>query len=58
MWTWQTRDRMARTERKTKRYPTDLTDEDWEQIELLLTKPVERGRKPRVDLRDVLNVIR
>jgi hypothetical protein len=29
MWTRQTRGRMAAIERKTKRYPTDLTDEDY-----------------------------
>lgn len=58
MWTRETRGRMARIERKTKRYPTDLTDEEWEQIEPLLPKPAERGRKPRVDLREVLNAIR
>ncbi len=46
---------MARIERKTKRYPTDLTDEEWEQIEPLLPKPAERGRKPSVDLREVLS---
>ena len=49
---------MARIERKTKRYPTDLTDEEWEQIEPLLPKPAERGRKPSVDLCEVLNAIR
>lgn len=46
---------MARTELKTKRYPTDLTDEEWKP---LLPKPDERGRKPSVDLREVLNAIR
>lgn len=49
---------MARIERKTKRYPTDLTDEEWEQIEPLLPKPAERGRRASVDLREVLNEIR
>ncbi|MEO9789315.1 MAG: IS5/IS1182 family transposase, partial [Aurantimonas coralicida] len=29
MWTRQTRARMASIERKTKRYPTDLTDAEW-----------------------------
>jgi len=37
---------MARIEQKKKRYPTDLTDEEREQIEPLLPKPTERGRKP------------
>ncbi len=54
----KTRGRMAMIERKTKRYPTDLTDEEWERIESLLPAPSRRGRKPGVDLREVLNAIR
>ena len=42
----------AAIERKTKRYPTDLSDEEWEHIEPLL--PATRRRKPAVDLRDPL----
>ena len=38
---------MAEIEKKTKRYPTDLTDEEWERIEPLLPSPREAGRKPR-----------
>lgn len=49
---------MAAIERKTKRYPTDLTDEEWTRIAPLLPKPARRGRKPGVDLREVLNAIR
>jgi transposase len=41
--------------RKTKRYPSDLTDEEWARIELLLPRPARRGRKLSVDLREVLN---
>jgi putative transposase len=33
MWTPATRGRMAEIEKKTKRYPTDLTDEEWARIE-------------------------
>src|SRR5690606_27770774 len=58
MWTRATRGRLAAIERKTKRYPTDLTDEEWGQIAPLLPAPPKRGRKPRVDLREVLNAIR
>jgi hypothetical protein len=29
MWTDESRVRMARIEKKTKRYPSDLTDEEW-----------------------------
>ena len=49
---------MAAIERKTKRYPSDLTDEEWARIAPLLPKPARRGRKPEVDLREVLNAIR
>lgn len=49
---------MAGLGRKTKRYPSDLTDEEWEWIEPLLSKPSTRGRKPTVDPHEVLNAIR
>nr|WP_256444017.1 transposase [Roseomonas sp. CECT 9278] len=58
MWTRETRGRMAELGRKTKRYPPDLTDEEWARIEPLLPKQSRRGRKPLVDLREVLNAIR
>ena len=48
----------GRIEKKTKRYPSDLTDEEWERIAPLLPKPAKKGRKPEVDLREVLNAIR
>ena len=31
MWTQANRGRMANIEKKTKRYPSDLTDEEWER---------------------------
>jgi transposase len=49
---------MAELGRKTKRYPSDLTDEEWARIEPMLPKPSWRGRKPEVDPREVLNAIR
>jgi putative transposase len=49
---------MAEIARKTKRYPTDLTDDEWERIQPLLPQPPRRGRKPTVDLREILNAIR
>lgn len=49
---------MAAIERKTKRDPTDLTDEEWARIALPLPGPARRGRKPGVDLREVLNATR
>jgi len=48
---------MAAIERQTKRYPTDLTDAEWAGVAPLLPKPAKRGRKPDVDLREVLNAI-
>ena len=50
--------RMAAIERKTKRYPTDLTDEEWARIAPLLPEPAKRGREPGVDLCQVLDAIR
>jgi len=58
MWTPANRGRMADIAKKTKRYPSDLTDEEWERIAPFLPKPARRGRKPEVDLREVLNAIR
>ena len=49
---------MADIARKTKRYPSDLTDEEWAQLEPLMPKPARRGRKRSVDLREMLNAIR
>lgn len=58
MWTRETRGRVAAIERKAKRYPTDLTDEEWACLEPLLPKPGKRGRRPSVMMREVLNAIR
>jgi putative transposase len=49
---------MAEIEKKTKRYPSDLTDEEWDRIAPFLPAPARKGRKPAVDLREVLNAIR
>ena len=56
MWTKEHRARQAAFERR--RYPTDLTEEEWERIRPFLPKPAGRGRKPGVDLREILNAIR
>jgi transposase len=58
MWTRATRGRVAAIERKTKRYLTDLTNEEWARIEPLLPRPARKGRKPGIDLREILNAIR
>ena len=49
---------MATLAKKTKRYPTDLTDEEWSQIAPLLPCAPKRGRRRSVDLREILNAIR
>jgi putative transposase len=49
---------MAELARRTKRYPSDLTDEEWAVVEPLLPRPARRGRPPGVELREVLNAIR
>ena len=49
---------MAEIERRTKRYPTDLTDEEWARIEPVLPRPARTGRRRQVDLREVMNAIR
>src|SRR5271154_152803 len=58
MWTPTTRGRMAKIEKKTKRYPSDLTDEEWARIEPFLPHASKAGRPIEVDLREVLNAIR
>src|ERR1700755_505478 len=58
MWTASHRQRLAIIEKSSKRYPTDLTDMEWQTVEPLLPKPGKTGRRRRVDLREVLNAIR
>lgn len=48
---------MASIARKTKRYPSDLTDEKWAAIAPLLPRS-KKGRKRETDLREVVNAIR
>ena len=57
MWTKEHRARQLAFEQR-RRYPTDLTDAEWEQVRPLLPKPARRGRRPKVDLREILNAIR
>jgi putative transposase len=49
---------MASIQRKTKRYPSDLTDEEWAAMWPLLPGAARTGRKRQIDLREVLNAIR
>lgn len=38
-------------------YPSDLTDAQWELVEIALPKPKRTGRKRSIDLREVVNAI-
>src|SRR6202049_4804948 len=58
MWNERTRGRMAKIADKTKRYPSDLTDEEWQRNNPLMPKPSRRGRRPAVDMREIINAIR
>ncbi len=49
---------MAEISKKLKRYPTDLTDEEWVWIAPMLPGAAPTGRPCCVDLREVLNAIR
>lgn len=49
---------MAKIAKKTKRYPSDLTDEEWEQIAPLMPKPGRRGCPRDADFREVINAVR
>lgn len=49
---------MAGFEQRAKRYPTDLTDEEWRFIQPFLPPVPKRGRKPKTDLREVLDALR
>jgi transposase len=58
MWTPESRGLMAKIAKKTKRYPSDLTDEEWERIAPLMPKPGRRGGPREVDFREVINAVR
>ena len=49
---------MAEREKRAKRYPSDLTDVEWQIVRPLLAAPPKLGRTPTTDLREVLNAIR
>lgn len=58
MWTQQSRGRMARIAKKTKRYPSDLTNEEWDRLAPLMPKSGRRGRPREVIFRAVINAVR
>ncbi|GBQ99388.1 transposase [Asaia lannensis NBRC 102526] len=49
---------MADITRRTKCYPSDLTDEEWERIAPLMLLASRRGRKRVSDLRETINALR
>lgn len=58
MWTEQSRGRVAKIAKKTKRYPSDLTDEEWARIAPLMPRRGRRGRPREVEFREVINAVR
>jgi putative transposase len=54
MWTRETR---AEHDRDDLRYPSDLTDAEWEIPAPLLPPPAETGRKRAWDMRELMNAI-
>lgn len=54
MWTAKNR---ARYERRGLRYPSDLTDEEWDYVEPLIPPAKHGGRKREVNVREILNGI-
>jgi putative transposase len=56
MWRASHRQRLAEIEKKTKRYPTDLTDAEWSAVQPV--RPGRTGRRRATDLREILNAIR
>src|SRR5690606_5802486 len=53
---WQRTARMDATSTR-KPYPSDLTDPQWELIELLIPPPLPGGRPRDVDMREVINAL-
>jgi putative transposase len=58
MWRAASRGRIAQIEKKTKRYPSDLADEEWSVVEPFLAKVGATGSPRRTDLREILNALR
>jgi transposase len=52
MWTTENR---RRYDRDHLRYPSDLTDEEWDCIRLLIPRAKHGGRKRSVNIREVVN---
>lgn len=58
MWSDKTRDRHKRLKKVLKRYPSDMTDEEWVFIEPLLPVSYKRWRPRQTDLREIINALR
>jgi len=54
MWTAQNR---GRYDRSKLRYPSDLTDDEWAHVELLIPPAKRGGNRRHVDVREVMNGI-
>lgn len=54
MWTAENR---GTYDHKTKRYPSDLTDEEWALVEPHLPPPTKGRRHPALERRQVMNAI-
>jgi transposase len=54
MWTAENR---GTYDHKTKRYPSDLTDEEWALVEPHLPPPTKGRRHPALNRREVMNAI-
>lgn len=49
---------MIKITQKTKRYSSDLTEEEWKQIVPLTPKEGRRGRPREIEFRKVINAVR
>lgn len=58
MWTPEHRARQKAQAAKRKRYPSDLTDEEWLLLQPLLPAPARTGRPRQHDLRERVNALR
>ncbi len=58
IWKKEHQDCQAKLAKKTKRYPTNMTDGECAAIKELLPRASSRGRRRRCDLREVINALR
>jgi putative transposase len=58
MWTAERRARAAARAKQLKRYPSDLTDQEWALMAPLMPGAASVGRRRSVDFREIMNAIR